>query len=80
MRDLLPFVQFKKREKQSWSVIFSKVAGKVKVVLLHGCFLRFLNCTNGAKSCNASQTCFTNKLLRSAESLYYVTILENVYY
>ena len=28
MRDLLPFVQFKKREKQPWrSVTFSKIAG-----------------------------------------------------
>ena len=26
----------------------------LKVTLLHGCFLRFLNCTNGAKSRNAS--------------------------
>ena len=25
-----------------------------KVALLHGCFLRFLNCTNGTKSCKAS--------------------------
>ena len=27
----------------------------VKVTLLKGCFSRFLNCKNGAKSCNASQ-------------------------
>ena len=27
----------------------------LKLTLLHGCFSRFLNCTNGTKSCNASQ-------------------------
>ena len=26
----------------------------LKLALLHGCFLRFLNCTNGTKSRNAS--------------------------
>ena len=39
--------------KHPWSSItFSKVA---EVTLLHGCFLRFLNCTKGTKSRNASQ-------------------------
>ena len=48
--DLLPFVQFKKREKHPWrSVNFSK-----KLTLHHGCFSRFLNCTNGTKPRNAS--------------------------
>ena len=52
LRDLVTFVQFKKREKHPWrSVTFSKVA----VTLLHGCFLHILNCTNGTKSRNASQ-------------------------
>ena len=51
LRDLVPFVQFKKREKHPWTnVIFSKVK------LLHGCFSRFLNCKNGTKSCEASHT------------------------
>ena len=27
----------------------------LKVILLHGCFLRFLNCTNGNKSRNTSR-------------------------
>ena len=54
LRNLVPFVQFKKREKHPWrGVTFSKVA--LKVTLLHGCFSRFLNCTNGTKSHNASQ-------------------------
>ena len=35
LRDLVPFVQFKKREKHLWrSVNF----GLLKVTLLHGCF------------------------------------------
>ena len=52
--DLVPFVQFKKREKHRWrSVTFSKVAG-LKVTLRHGRFSCFLNCTNGTKSRNAS--------------------------
>ena len=47
--DLVPFVQFKKREKHPWkSVTFNKVA------FFHGCFSRFLNCANGTKSRNTS--------------------------
>ena len=55
-RDLMPCVQFKKRGKHPWrSVTLSKVAGfksstLLKVTLFHGCFSRFLNCTNGTKS------------------------------
>ena len=58
LRDLIPFVQFKKREKHPWrSVNFSKVAG-----FLHGYFSRFLNCKHGTESRNAPhlgsyQTC-----------------------
>ena len=46
--------------KNPWrSVTFSNIAGfypatLLKVTLLHGCFSRFLNCTNGTKSRNAS--------------------------
>ena len=58
LRNLVPFVQFKKREKHPWrGVTFSKVA--LKVTLLHGCFSRFLNCTHGTKSRNASHSEFT---------------------
>ena len=45
LRDLLPFVQFKKREKHSWrSFNFNKVEGfkpatSLKLTLLHGCFV-----------------------------------------
>ena len=46
LRDLVLFVQFKKRKKHSRrSVIFSKVAS-----LLHEYFSRFLNSTDGTKS------------------------------
>ena len=40
-RDLVPRARFKIRE-------------KLKLTLLHGCFSRFLYCTNGAKSRDAS--------------------------
>ena len=46
LRDLVQFVQFKKREKHQWkSITFSKVAGYpetlLKVTLLHGVFHLF---------------------------------------
>ena len=47
MGDLVPFVQFKKREKHPWRIL--------KVTLLHGCFSRFLDYTDGTKSCNVSR-------------------------
>ena len=50
LRDMVPFVQFKKREKQLWGS-----ATLLKVALIHGCFRRFLNCTNDTKSRKASQ-------------------------
>ena len=49
LRNLAPFVQFKKREKHR------KACNFIKSYILHGCFSRFLNCTNGTKSRNASQ-------------------------
>ena len=60
LRDLLPFVQFKKREKHPWrSVTFRKVAcfypaTLIKGTRLHGRFSRFLNCTNDTKLRNVS--------------------------
>ena len=44
MRDLVQSVQFKR----PWRSVTSKVT------LLHGCFSRFLNCTNGTKSSKTS--------------------------
>ena len=56
LRDLVAFVQFKKREKQPWrSVTYSKPATLLKVILLQGCFSRFLECTNVTKSRKTSQ-------------------------
>ena len=56
LRDLVAFVQFKKRAKQPWrSVTYSKPATLLKVILLQGCFSRFLECTNGTKSRKTSQ-------------------------
>ena len=60
LRDLVPFVQFEKREKIPMEeCYFSNVAGLklttlLKVTLLHGCCSRFLNCANGTKSHNAT--------------------------
>ena len=49
LHDLVSFAQLKKREKDPRKgVTFSKVAG-LKVILFHGRFSRFLNCTNGTK-------------------------------
>ena len=47
LRNLVLFVQILKREKHSWR---SVTLSKPKVTLPHGCFSRFLNCTNGTKS------------------------------
>ena len=69
LHDLVIFAQFKKRVKHPWkSVNFSKVAGfslqlYLKLTLLHGCFSRFLNCTNITKSRNASHIPLTAKSL-----------------
>ena len=73
LRDLVPFVQFKKGEKHPWkSVTFScrlKPATLLKVTLLHGSFLRFLNCKIDTKSRKVSDliklhatACFFTKL------------------
>ena len=59
LRDFVPFVQFKKCEKHPWrSVTFNKVAGWLNVILFHGCFSRFLNCTNSTKLLKVSQILF----------------------
>ena len=50
LHDLVPFVQFKKREKHPWrSVTFSKVEYHSSMSVLH-----VFNRTNCAKSCKAS--------------------------
>ena len=58
LHDLVPFAQFKKREKHPWrSVNF-----RLKLTLLHACFSCLLNCTIGTKSRNASymEVCILN--------------------
>ena len=51
LQDLVPFVQFKKREKTHGGVLLLvKPTTLLKVTLLHGCFLRFLNFTNRTNS------------------------------
>ena len=58
LRDLAPFVQFKKREKYPWkSVTFRKVtfSNFTKSNSPPWVFFKFLNCTNSIKSRKASQ-------------------------
>ena len=49
LRELVPLVQFKQREKQPWRSVNFKPATLLKLTLLHECFSHFLNCTNGTK-------------------------------
>ena len=73
LRDLVPFVQFKKREKHLWrNVPFSKVAAFSLQLYLKkhsslGVFSRFLSCTNGTKSCKASQIILYYSCYKSLE-------------
>ena len=54
----LHFVPLKKAENQRFSGVFMvykmEPAALLKVTIVHGCFSRFLNCTNGTKSRKAS--------------------------
>ena len=54
LRDLVSFVQFKKREKHPWRSVTFSIVMLLKVTLLHGCFSHFLNFTNGTKPRKAS--------------------------
>ena len=56
LRDLVPFVQFKNREKHP-----------CRSVLLHGCFSRFLNRTNDTKSRNAPHIVPIERKLKQIE-------------
>ena len=72
--DLVPFVQFKKREKHPWrSVNFNKVAGfSLKLTLLYGCLSRFLSYTNGTKSRNAPYFFKTGMDFELKVSVYFI--------
>ena len=52
LRDLVPFLQFKNMKNTRGGVL---PATLLKATLLHECFSRFLNSTNGTKSRYASQ-------------------------
>ena len=52
MRDLVPYVQFKKHEKHPRHG--DSTQNFTKSNTPPGCFLRFLSCTNGTKSHKAS--------------------------
>ena len=61
---MVQFVQFKKREKHPWL----QTATLLKVTLFLGCISRFLNCTNGTKSRNASHKFSPSKSLSQKET------------
>ena len=55
LRNLVLLVQFKKRENTHGVVLLLvKLQALLKVTLIHECFSRFLNCTNGTKLRKAS--------------------------
>ena len=64
LRNLVLFVQCKKREKHPWRTVtfFFRLqpATLLKVTLFHGCFSHFFNCTNSAKSRKASYRRYGN--------------------
>ena len=50
LHELVPFLQFKNMKNTHWGVLLSvKPATLLKITLLHGCFSRYLNFTNGTK-------------------------------
>ena len=78
--DLVPFAQLEKREKHPWmNVNFSsrlKLATLLKVTLLHGCFSRYLNCTNGTKSRKASHIFKMHSILCSHHNITSFKLME----
>ena len=69
LRDLVQFLQFKKREKHP-----RRVATLLKVSLLHGCFSHFSNCADCTKSCKESRI---SKII--FPSILYVLKIPDVY-
>ena len=66
LRNLAPFVQFKNMKNTH-----GRVLTLLKVTLLHGCFSRFVNCTNCTKSRNVSHMLLSTIIF----SYYYVTLI-----
>ena len=52
--DLVPSAQFKNVKNTHGDGGVLHPAALLKVTFVRGCFSRFLNCTNGTKSCNSS--------------------------
>ena len=69
LRDLLPFVQFKKRENIHGGILLLvKLTLLLALLLLkatfhHGYFLCFLNCTNCNKSCKSHINRYLQEIL-----------------
>ena len=57
-----------------------KPATLLKETLLYGCFLRFLNCTNGTKSRNASHHIFKDKESTRTRPLAFMVNCEQMWY
>ena len=72
LRNLVPFVQFKKHEKHPWRSV------TIKVTILYGWFSCFLNYTDGTKSRNASHISINKNLM--AHTTFYQTLLELLAY
>ena len=53
LHDLVPFVQLENVKNTHGEMLLLLL----KVTLFHGCFSRYLNCTNGTKSRKASHEC-----------------------
>ena len=82
LHDLVPFVQFTKREKHPWrSVTFTLL----KVTLLHGCFSHFLNYAHGTKlrntphllKCNGKVASYQSCILSSVKHINYKLLIMN---
>ena len=67
------------------AINFSKVPGfkpatLLKLTLLHGCFSRFLNCTNGTKSRNAPHISAKPGIVMGFFSFYDKKIFNAIYF
>ena len=54
---------------------------QLKVTLVHGCFSRFLKCTNGTELCNASHMSNpikTSKISRPQYGLSFITFFQKI--
>ena len=80
--NLVPFVQFKKREKHPWSITFSKIT-LIKLTLLHGCFFTFFKSYKWhqtVQSITYDMTKYPRRLTSdiSVVEYFYLTLLKNL--